>query len=62
MIGYVARDLGGDLYLHQEEPTKEIDGWYSQDFFQITDDMFPEFKDITYEEGPVKVEFNIKKV
>ena len=66
MIGYVARDEDGNIYLHRTEPVIEEfarrKAYYSEYFFVLFDDDFPELKDITFDNSPVKVEINIKKV
>ena len=65
MIGYVAKDKFNDeVYLHTEEPTynNELEGWYSTpDMINITG-QFSEFNNMSYTDGPVKVEINIKRV
>ena len=64
MIGYISRDKNGLLCLYHKKPEldRELGGWFGEDFFVVSDTDFPELSDITYEGGPVKVEFNIKKV
>ena len=64
MIGYVAKDEDGKVYLYTEKPTFNIDyeAWFSNgDMFNITE-TFPEFNDMSYTDEPVKVEINIKRL
>lgn len=65
--GYVARDKNGDLYFHYIKPHREnefeLTWWGSTDAnFWISDDDFPEFKDLKWEDEPLKVRIAIKKV
>ena len=64
MIGYVAKDKNGEIYLHTEEPTydNELEGWYSApDMINITN-QFTEFDNISYTDKPIKVEIKLEKV
>lgn len=65
MIGYVAKDKNGEIYLHREKPNYESDceGWFasSPDSLCITNN-FPEFDNISHTDEPIKVEINIKRV
>lgn len=64
MIGYVAKDKDGEIYLHTEEPVyeDELDGWYSSpDMINITG-QFPEFDNMSYKDELIKVEINIKRI
>lgn len=64
MIGYVARDKDGSLYLYDNCPSYEekYGGWFaSPDMIDITE-QYPEFDDLKYTDDPVKVEINIKRV
>lgn len=64
MIGYVAKDKNGEVYLHTEEPSYEdgLEGWYSApDMINITG-QFSEFDNISYTDEPIKVEINLTKV
>ena len=64
MIGYVARDRDGEIYLHREKPTydDELEGWYSvHDMINITE-QFPEFDNMSYTDEPIKVEIKLEKV
>ena len=64
MIGYVAKDKNGEVYLHTEEPAydDELEGWYSApDMINITG-QFPEFDAMSYTDEPIKVEINLTKV
>ena len=64
MIAYIARDKNNLLCLHHREPEldKDLEAYFSDDFFVLSDEDFQEFKDVTYEIGPVKVDFNITRV
>ena len=64
MIGYVAKDKNGEVYLHIEEPVYEVElgGWYSSpDMINITG-QFPEFDNMSYKDELIKVEINIKRI
>lgn len=64
MIGYVARDKDGEVYLHIVKPTYKYayEGWYSNpDMINITN-QFPEFDSMSYKDEPIKVEINIKRI
>ena len=64
MIGYVAKDEDGEIYLHIEKPVyeDELDAWYSYlDMINITG-QFPEFDNMSYTDEPIKVEINIKRI
>jgi len=67
MTGYVARDLNTSLWFHFSKPKRKevlttVMFWESDDkAFQIYDSDFPEFKNLKWEDKPVKVEFNIHK-
>ena len=64
MIGYVARDKNGELYLHPELPhyEEEYVGWFSTpDCLNITG-QFSEFDNISYEDEPIKVIIKLKQL
>lgn len=67
MIGYVAKDKNGEVYLHTEEPTYEdisegLEGWYSTpDTINITN-QFPEFDNMNYTDKPIKVEIKLERI
>lgn len=67
MIGYVARDLNGSLWFHYTKPKrKEAAGrmmyWCSDEkTFQIHDSDFPEFKNLKWQNNPVRVKFQIHR-
>lgn len=64
MIGYVARDKDGSLYLYDNCPVyeEEYGGWFgSPDMINITNQC-DEFDDLHYTDEPVKVEINIKRI
>ena len=62
MIGYVARDKNGLIFLHKDKPEldKKLEGWFSNDFFELSDEMFPELTTLTYENSPLKDTFQVK--
>jgi len=64
MIGYVAKDRDGEVYLHTEEPYYDD---YSECWFSSSDEVritgqFSEFDNISYTDEPIKVEINIKRI
>lgn len=64
MIGYVARDEDGQVYLHRIKPyfDKELRSWFSDcDMLCITN-KFPEYDNLTWRDAPVKVEINLTKI
>ena len=64
MIGYVARDNNGELYLHSELPhyEEEYEGWISTlNCLDITG-QFSEFDNISYEDEPIKVIIKLKQL
>ena len=64
MIGYVAKDKNGEVYLHTEEPAYDdrLKGWYSApDMINITN-QFSEFDNMSYNDKPIKVEIKLEKV
>jgi len=64
MIGYVAKDKNGKVYIYSEEPTydNELEFWISSnDMFEITN-QFPEFDNISYKDEPIKVEIKLERV
>ena len=64
MIGYVAKDKNGRVYLHTEEPTydNELEGWYSYyGMINITGE-FSKFDTISYTDKPIKVEIKFERV
>ena len=64
MIGYVAKDNDGKIYLYSEEPhyDKEYNGWFAgPDMIEITG-QFPEFDDLHYTDEPVKVEIKLERI
>lgn len=64
MIGYVAKDRDGEIYLHTEEPIYDdySDCWFSsQEEVRITN-QFPEFDNMSYKDEPIKVEIKLEKV
>ena len=65
MLGYIARDKNGELYLHKNFPQyqDEYEGWFSDTFclLNVTNE-FTEFEDLKYTDEPVAVEINIRKI
>lgn len=64
MIGYVAKDKNGEVYLHTEEPAydDELEGWYSApDMINITN-QFPEFDGMSYTDTPIKVKIKLERI
>ena len=64
MIGYVAKDKDGEIYLHTEEPIYDdySDCWFSfPEEIRITN-QFPEFDNMSYRDEPIKVEIKLEKV
>lgn len=64
MIGYIARDKDGSLYLYDNCPVYEekYGGWFDSPYMMDITGHFPEFDNLTWKDSPVKVEINIKKV
>ena len=64
MIGYVAKDKDGDIYLHTEKPyyDNRAECWFSTpDEVHITG-QFSEFDNMSYTDEPIKVEIKLEKV
>ena len=64
MVGYVAKDKNGYVYLHTEKPVyePEYEGWFANvESFDITN-KFHEFDNMSYTDEPIKVEINIKRI
>lgn len=64
MIGYVAKDKDGEIYLHTEKPTysTKYEAWCSNtEMFDITKG-FPEFDNMSYADEPIKVEIKLERV
>jgi hypothetical protein len=65
MKGYLARDLNGSLWFHYVKPHRVEAAvnymyWESNErSFQISDDDFPEFKKLKWQDKPISVGFNI---
>ena len=65
MIGYVSKDKDGSLYFHYTLPVRDEDNewwWSDDDALFLKTNIFPEFDNITYDDEPIKVELNIKRV
>ena len=64
MIGYVAKDKNGEVYLHPSKPVyeNEFEGWYSNpDCLNITNN-YPRFDNMSYTDEPIKVEIKLETV
>ena len=64
MIGYVAKDKDGEIYLHTKKLVyeDEFGSWYSYpDIINITG-QFPEFDNMSYTDEYIKVEINIERI
>lgn len=55
---WIARDINGSLFLHDEKPNLEklYGYWYSDNSFQLNTD---EFHEVTFENGPQEVELKL---
>lgn len=64
MIGYVAKDRDGGVYIHSEHPLYDNNygGWFSSPDCLCITNKFPEFEDLKYTDTPVKVEIKLEKV
>lgn len=64
MIGYVARDKDGDVYLHIEKPIYNDDYrcWFSSPKEILITGQFSEFDNMSYTDKPIKVEIKLEKV
>lgn len=65
MIGYVARDKSDLLYFHYTLPVKDEDNewwWSDDDAFEVKSELVSEFDNLTYNDEPVKVELNMKRI
>ena len=64
MIGYIARDANGSLWLHKDCPKNNstFGTWTSDEFMELRNVYFPEFNTLCYKDEPVKVELIIKKL
>lgn len=65
MIGYVAKDKSGEVYLHTEYPN--YDDVYAQCWFSSPEEInitnqFPEFDNMSYTDEPIKVEIKLERV
>ena len=64
MIGYIAKDGDGQVYLHVQEPVYDdtFDMWFSSpDSINITGE-FPGFDTISCNDEPIKVEIKLERV
>ena len=60
--GWVARDIGNDLYFFTNKPHR-LDGIFhseiSEDILHLNNDMFPE---LSWKTEPIEVELFVKKI
>lgn len=58
MKRYIARDINGSLFLHDEKPNLEklYGYWDSDNYFRLDTDEFPE---VTFENSPQEVEIKL---
>ena len=64
MIGYVAKDRDGEIYLHTEEPFYDdyAECWFSSPEEVRITGQFPEFDDMSYKDEPIKVEIKLERI
>ena len=64
MIGYVAKDKDGAIYLHDCFPDydEKFGGWFSNPDTLCITNQFEEFDDLKYTDTPVKVEIKLEKL
>ena len=64
MVGYIARDANGSLWFHKELPeyNEDFKVWMSDEFMELKNDEFSEFKTLCYKDNPIKVELTIKRL
>ena len=64
MIGYIAKDKDGEVYLYTKEPIYDdgLEVWYSGHGMINITGQFPEFYTISYTDEPIKVEIKLEKV
>ena len=64
MIGYVAKDADGQVYLHANEPyyDEDTEAWFSTPEEICITGYFPEFDNISSDDEPIKVEIKLEKV
>lgn len=60
MKRWIARDVNGSLFLHDEKPNLEklYGYWDSDNYFRLDTDEFPE---VTFENSPQEVEIKLVK-
>ena len=64
MIGYVAKDKDGEVYLYDDCPVykEKYDCWFaSPDMINITN-KYPEFDNMSYTDEPIKVKIKLEKI
>lgn len=64
MIGYVAKDKDGEIYLHTEKPFYDdnTECWFSSpEEIRITG-QFSEFDNMSYTDEPIKVIIKLKQL
>lgn len=61
--GYIAADKDNSLWFHYIKPERQHHNFISDDkSFEIWDEDFPEFKNLTWEDAPIEVKFSINKI
>ena len=64
MIGYVAKDKDGEVYIHIENPIYDgnFKEWFSSEGMICITGKFPEFDSMSYTDEPIKVEIKLERV
>jgi len=64
MIGYIAKDKNGEIYLHTEEPIYDdyAECWFSTSEEVRITGQFPEFDNMAYTDEPIKVEIKLERI
>lgn len=64
MIGYIAKDKDGQIYIHTEKPeyNDDFNAWFScPDCINITGE-YSEFDNMSYTDEPIKVEIKLERI
>lgn len=62
MISYIATDRNGKTYLHSSLPVQALEGYLSCNTIEPIKQEEVDFDLPKFEDGPIKVEFVLKKV
>lgn len=62
IIAYLATDRNGKCYLHSNPPVQSLEGYLSGGVIKPIEQETVSFELPKFEDGPVKVEFVLKKV